>query len=100
MFELGFIAADNKDTGACTQLWLVTEYYSNGSLFDYLQDHTLTIDEMVNMVLSIVNGLSHLHLEVIGTQGKPAMAHRDLKTKNILVKDDGKFYFFCICCDS
>ena len=46
------------------------------------------------MVLSIVNGLSHLHLEVIGTQGKPAMAHRDLKTKNILVKDDSKFYLF------
>jgi len=83
---LGFIAADNKDTGACTQLWLVTEYHSNGSLYDYLQDHTLTISETMKMVFSIVNGLTHLHMEVMGTQGKPAMAHRDLKTKNILVK--------------
>jgi hypothetical protein len=33
---LGFIAADNKDEGVVTQLWLVTDFYENGSLFDYL----------------------------------------------------------------
>ena len=33
---LGFIASDNKDEGVVTQLWLVTEYYENGSLFDFL----------------------------------------------------------------
>ena len=38
------------------------------------------------MVYNIANGLTHLHMEVIGTEGKPAMAHRDIKTKNILVK--------------
>ena len=32
---LGFIAADNKDEGVVTQLWLVTDFYENGSLFDY-----------------------------------------------------------------
>ena len=42
------------------------------------------------MLFSIVNGLAHLHMEVIGTQGKPAMAHRDVKTKNILVKNNSK----------
>ena len=30
-----------------------------------------------------------LHLEIQGTQGKPAIAHRDLKSKNILVSTDG-----------
>ena len=33
--------------------------------------------------------MSHLHTEIFGTKGKPAMAHRDIKTKNILVKRDG-----------
>ena len=33
--------------------------------------------------------VSHLHTEIFGTKGKPAMAHRDIKTKNILVKRDG-----------
>ena len=82
----GFIAADNKDTGACTELWLVSEYHSNGSLYDFLQENTLNSKELVTMVFNIVNGLAHLHMEVIGTEGKPAMAHRDIKSKNILVK--------------
>jgi hypothetical protein len=41
---LGFIAADNKDEGVVTQLWLVTDFYENGSLFDYLSRYfTLSI---------------------------------------------------------
>ena len=34
-------------------------------------------------------GLTHLHTEIHGTRGKPAIAHRDIKTRNILVKRDG-----------
>jgi len=41
------------------------------------------------MALSIATGLAHLHMEIVGTQGKPAIAHRDLKSKNILVKTNG-----------
>jgi serine/threonine protein kinase len=40
------------------------------------------------MARSIATGLTHLHLEIEGTQGKPAIAHRDLKSRNILVKKD------------
>ena len=29
-----------------------------------------------------------MHSELFGTQGKPAIAHRDIKTKNILVKNN------------
>ncbi len=36
---LGFIAADNKDTGTWIQLWLITEYMENGSLFDFLSSN-------------------------------------------------------------
>jgi TGF-beta receptor type-1 len=87
---LGFIAADNKDIGTWTQLWLVTDYHENGSLFDFLSKRTLTPNQLINMAHSIATGLAHLHMPIIGTQGigKPAIAHRDLKSKNILVKKD------------
>ncbi|KAH7637656.1 tgf-beta receptor type-1-like protein [Dermatophagoides farinae] len=86
---LGFIAADNKDNGTWTQLWLITDYHERGSLFDFLSKNTVDIAGMLKMASSIANGLAHLHMEILGTQGKPAIAHRDLKSKNILVKMNG-----------
>uniref|UniRef100_H3AI87 Activin receptor type-1C n=1 Tax=Latimeria chalumnae TaxID=7897 RepID=H3AI87_LATCH len=87
---LGFIAADNKvDNGTWTQLWLVSDYHEHGSLFDYLNRYTVTLDGVIKLSLSIASGLAHLHMEIVGTQGKPAIAHRDFKSKNILVKSNG-----------
>ncbi|KAB7496887.1 TGF-beta receptor type-1, partial [Armadillidium nasatum] len=86
---LGFIAADNKDNGTWTQLWLVVDYHENGSLYDYLVRFTVDIPGMIKMALTISTGLAHLHIEILGTQGKPGIAHRDLKSKNILVKKNG-----------
>ena len=86
---LGFVAADNKDSGTWTQLWLITEYMENGSLFDFLSSNLVTHDLLLRMATSIATGLAHLHMEIVGTQGKPAIAHRDLKSKNILVKKTG-----------
>ncbi|XP_044270947.1 TGF-beta receptor type-1 isoform X1 [Tribolium madens] len=85
---LGFIAADNKDNGTWTQLWLITDYHEYGSLFDFLGRNTLDTNGMIRMALSIATGLAHLHMDIMGTQGKPAIAHRDLKSKNILVKSN------------
>lgn len=100
---LGFIAADNKDNGTWTQLWLVTDYHENGSLFDFLNAHTVSANTMVHMALTIATGLAHLHMDIVGTfvkdcksqckeckecVGKPGIAHRDLKSKNILVKSN------------
>ncbi|KAG8452341.1 hypothetical protein GDO86_004229 [Hymenochirus boettgeri] len=85
----GFIAADNKDNGTWTQLWLVSDYHEHGSLFDYLNRYTVTIEGMIKLALSAASGLAHLHMEILGTQGKPGIAHRDLKSKNILVKKNG-----------
>jgi len=85
---LGFIAADNKDDITAIQLWLVTDYHEHGSLFDYLSTYTVSPGVLAQVCLSIATGLTHLHLEIKGTQGKPAIAHRDLKTRNILVKKD------------
>ena len=69
---LGFIAQDSYDeVNRCElQLWLITEYYSNGSLFDYISKNVVTPNQLVNMALSIATGLAHLHMPIIGTQGK------------------------------
>ncbi|VVC96135.1 unnamed protein product, partial [Leptidea sinapis] len=85
---LGFIAADNKDNGTWTQLWLITDYHENGSLFDFLTARTIDSNTLVKMALSVATGLAHLHMDIVGTKGKPAIAHRDLKSKNILVKSN------------
>jgi len=86
---LGFIAADIKGTGGWTQMLLITDYHQHGSLHDYLQANTLDPEASVKLAYSAIQGLSHLHTEIFGTKGKPAIAHRDVKSKNILVKADG-----------
>ncbi|KAK2150729.1 hypothetical protein LSH36_393g02035 [Paralvinella palmiformis] len=86
---LGFIAADIKGTGGWTQLFLITDYHENGSLYDYLKAHVLDAEAMLHLAHSASCGLSHLHTEIFGTKGKPAIAHRDIKSKNILVKKNG-----------
>ncbi|XP_053709737.1 bone morphogenetic protein receptor, type IBb isoform X1 [Synchiropus splendidus] len=85
----GFIAADIKGTGSWTQLYLITDYHENGSLYDYLKSNSLDVRALLKLAYSSISGLCHLHTEIYGTQGKPAIAHRDLKSKNILVKKNG-----------
>ena len=66
---LGFIAADNKDAETWTQLWLITEYMENGSLFDFLSSNFVNPNLAIRMALGIATGLAHLHMEIVGTQG-------------------------------
>ncbi|XP_037909941.1 activin receptor type-1 isoform X1 [Hermetia illucens] len=86
---LGYIGSDMTSRNSCTQLWLLTNYYPNGSLYDHLNKTTLSHSDMIVICLSIANGLVHLHTEIFGSEGKPAIAHRDLKSKNILVRSNG-----------
>lgn len=58
------------DNGTWTQLWLITDYHENGSLYDYLNKTTVDTAGMCKMAYSIANGLAHLHMEILGTQGK------------------------------
>ncbi|XP_029450387.1 serine/threonine-protein kinase receptor R3 isoform X1 [Rhinatrema bivittatum] len=83
---LGFIASDMTSRNSSTQLWLITHYHESGSLYEYLQRTTVDPEGCLWLALSIICGLVHLHVEIFGTQGKPAIAHRDLKSRNILVK--------------
>lgn len=87
---LGFIAADIKGTGSWTQMLLITEYHERGSLHDYLQTAVLEGDALHVMAFSLASGLAHLHMDIHGTKGKPGIAHRDLKSKNVLVKRNGE----------
>ncbi|KAK0175329.1 hypothetical protein PV327_009086 [Microctonus hyperodae] len=87
---LGFIAADIKGTGSWTQMLLITDYHEHGSLHDYLQTTVLDHPSLFTICLSIISGIAHLHTEIFGTRGKPAIAHRDIKSRNILVKRNGE----------
>nr|BAA82607.1 sALK-7 [Ephydatia fluviatilis] len=72
-----------------TELWMILEYHENGSLYDYLTNHTLSTPEALRFLTSIISGLCHLHTEIrADNESKPGIAHRDLKSKNILVKRD------------
>lgn len=86
---LGYIGSDMTSRNSCTQLWLITHHHLLGSLYDHLNRTTLTHHQCMKICLSAANGLVHLHTEIFGTQGKPAIAHRDIKSKNILVKLNG-----------
>jgi serine/threonine protein kinase len=87
---VGFIAADVGGRGAFTELILVMEY-QKASLYDYLRglSEPLAIPLLFKMAHSIASGLAFLHADIVGTSCKPVIAHRDIKSKNILVKHDG-----------
>lgn len=86
---LGFIAADTTSRASCTQHWLITHYHPRGSLYDHLNDGPGLSDiAVLRLLRSAAAGLEHLHADIRGAHGKPAIAHRDVKSKNILVKQD------------
>lgn len=60
----------STDNGTWTQLWLVSDYHEHGSLFDYLNRYTVTVEGMIKLSLSTASGLAHLHMEIVGTQGE------------------------------
>lgn len=59
----------STDNGTWTQLWLITDYHENGSLFDFLSVRTVDSPTLVKMALSIATGLAHLHMDIVGTKG-------------------------------
>ncbi|GLU16549.1 hypothetical protein SLE2022_329800 [Rubroshorea leprosula] len=68
--------------GACTKssdLCIVTEYMSGGSLYDYLhKNHNiLTLSELLKFAIDVCKGMEYLHEKNI--------IHRDLKTANLLM---------------
>lgn len=84
---IAYFGSDVNSLCDSTQLWLVMEYHPLGSLYDYLNKYPIkSITQMLNLMKSIIFGLSHLHAQIDCAKGKPMIAHRDLKSKNILMK--------------
>ncbi|GFT27346.1 bone morphogenetic protein receptor type-2 [Nephila pilipes] len=75
---------------------LVVSFSPLGCLQDYLQENTVDWNSLCKMILSVSCGLAHLHSEVRkGDKFKPCVVHRDVTSRNILVKSDGT----CMLCD-
>ena len=85
---LGFMAADLQESGSNVERLLVTMYETYGSLYDFLQQHSFDYRIMYRLSYSAICGLDYIHRVIFGSKGKPALAHRDIKSKNILVKEN------------
>ncbi|KAB0802920.1 hypothetical protein PPYR_05106 [Photinus pyralis] len=89
---LQFIGVEKRGDNLQAEFWLITEYHERGSLCDFLKAHTLTWLELCRIAESMTMGLMHLHEDVQGKLSdqlvKPAIAHRDFKSKNVLLKND------------
>ena len=87
---LKFIGHEQHFYEGSMTYWLIFDFHPFGSLHDYLQTHNLTVKEFCTLSESAANGLAHLHEETMTDSSlyKPAIAHRDLKSKNILVKQN------------
>ncbi|XP_040297875.1 bone morphogenetic protein receptor type-2 isoform X2 [Bufo bufo] len=86
-----FIVADERVTSdGRLEYLLVMEYYANGSLCKYLSVHTNDWLSSCRLAHSVTRGLAYLHTELLrGDHYKPAISHRDLNSRNVLVKSDG-----------
>ncbi|EFO93098.1 CRE-DAF-1 protein [Caenorhabditis remanei] len=87
---LRFIGSDRVDKGLLHELWIVTEYHPLGSLHDFLLENVITIDIFNSLITSAAKGLAFLHDGYDGTTNscKPQFVHRDVKSRNIMVKED------------
>ncbi|XP_052829882.1 activin receptor type-2B isoform X1 [Octopus bimaculoides] len=86
---LRFIAA--KQDTVKGDLWLITEYHEKGSLCDFLKGNCISWSELCKIGESMARGLAFLHEDIPLVRGqdfKPAVAHRDFKSKNVLLKSD------------
>ncbi|KAK7409886.1 hypothetical protein VNO78_00269 [Psophocarpus tetragonolobus] len=75
-----------KFVGACTKppnLYLVTEYMSGGSMFDFLhkRETILSLSSLLKVAIDVSEGMKYLHQNDI--------IHRDLKTANLLIDENG-----------
>ena len=90
-FKLRFYGAEMFQIDKLNQYWIIMDYHREGSLFDYLKVNTVSWQKICNYSLSILNGLAYLHSDIAkpNSMSKPTIAHRDLKSKNIIVKSNG-----------
>ncbi|XP_035474692.1 activin receptor type-2B [Scophthalmus maximus] len=88
---LRFIAAERRGSHLEAELWLITEFHERGSLSDFLKGNVVSWTELCHVAETMACGLAYLHEDVPRHRGegpKPAIAHRDFKSKNIMLRSD------------
>ena len=88
---LQFIATEKRGEGLNQELWLISEFHPRGSMCDFLKANLITWTELCKIAETMAKGLAFLHEDLPPTtmaQAKPAIAHRDFKSKNVLLKND------------
>ncbi|KAM4731527.1 bone morphogenetic protein receptor type-2-like isoform 1-T2 [Anableps anableps] len=85
-----YLTADEKTTAdGRPEFLILMEYYPHGCLSQYLSVHTVDWLTCCRMAHGITRGLAFLHTELYrGDQYKPPVAHRDLTSRNVLVRSD------------
>uniref|UniRef100_A0A3Q4BN92 receptor protein serine/threonine kinase n=1 Tax=Mola mola TaxID=94237 RepID=A0A3Q4BN92_MOLML len=85
-----FLSADERKTAdGRPEFLIVMDFYPHGCLSRYLSVHTVDWSTCCRMNHGVTRGLAFLHTELNrGDQYKPAVAHRDVTSRNILVRAD------------
>ncbi|CAH8518793.1 unnamed protein product [Schistosoma turkestanicum] len=81
------VIVDNSIGEDKLEYWLVTEYHPLGSVYDYLHVNDIQWKDLLKICTGIAQGLAHLHMEIPNIS-KPSIAHRDLNSRNVLLKSD------------
>ncbi|CAL9691692.1 unnamed protein product [Knipowitschia caucasica] len=91
---LHFLTAEERKVQQ--QYWIITAYHANGNLQDFLTHHVIGWHDLWVLGGSLAQGVAHLHSDHTSCgRNKIAIAHRDIKSSNILVKSD----LSCCLCD-
>lgn len=88
---LSFLGIQTRGESLQMEFWLVSSFHEHGSLCDFLKTNIISWEDLVKISVTMARGLAHLHAEVPSNKGsgiKPAVAHRDFKSKNVLIRSD------------
>ncbi|EFO86570.1 CRE-DAF-4 protein [Caenorhabditis remanei] len=72
------------------EYWIVTEFHERLSLYELLKHNEISVTSCNRIIMSMVDGLQFLHDDrpfFFGHVKRPII-HRDIKSKNILIKTD------------